>query len=158
MGDANVGAAWPAPPRYYKEPLRAPPEPPPDGESFQMFGVMRPALGALPELPVLEEQLFSLSVEADAVPELRRLNRELLRRFLALLRTAQEKPSQCAAQVSQIRALMYNMIHLLNTLRAYQAREELIEVVQAQVDTKKRLVQKLKDATAAAVACTMTRT
>ena len=46
--------------------------------------------------------------------------------------------------VEQIRTLLINMQHLINTFRAYQAREDLISIMQAQVDAKRKLVDQLQ--------------
>jgi hypothetical protein len=118
-----------------------------------MYGVVRPGLGSLPQLPALEEQLYSATTEAERVPELRRLNNELLDAFLALLRKMQEAPTQCNAQVTKIRSLLLNMQHLLSSFRPYQAREELIAAVQAQVAAKQQLVDECREHVARAEAC-----
>ena len=48
--------------------------------------------------------------------------------------------------VADIRTLLLNMQHLINAFRPFQAREELIAAVQAQVDSKQRLLDGLRDA------------
>ena len=144
----TAGAVWPDPPKYWKDPLRAPPKPP-DGP-FQMFGVQRPAIGSVPPLPPLEEQLYSAANEREALVELRRLNKLLLTSFLDLLRAMQETPTQCSAKVAQIRTLLLNIQHLLNSLRPFQAREELISTLQAQLDAKQELVDELRSGIEAA--------
>ena len=48
--------------------------------------------------------------------------------------------------VADIRTLLLNMQHLINSFRPYQARAELIAAVQAQVDAKQRLLDGLRDA------------
>lgn len=151
--DSNneAASAWPAPPRFYLEPRRAPPAPP-AGE-FQMYGVVRPAVGTLPPVPALEEQLYQAETEAEAITELRRLNRTLLSTFLELLRSMQETPTKCGTKVGEIRALLLNVQHLLNSLRPFQAREELIAAVQAQVDGKRRLIEELRGACEEAAQC-----
>jgi len=137
-------SAWPAPPRYYLEPRREPPPPPPANElPLMMYGVPQQAFGTLPDQPDLPEQLYRTESD-DKCGELRRLNRQLLGRFLELLRVAQEAPGQCSAKVEQIRILLINMQHLINTFRAYQAREDLISIMQAQVDAKQKLVDQLQ--------------
>ena len=144
MADAAAAAAWPKPPRYYLEPRREPPAPPPAGAGFRMFGVQRPPLGALPPLPPLEDQVHTASNDEEAIAELRRLNKVLLARFVDLLRTMQAAPTQTIAKVGEIRNLMLNLQHLLNSLRGFEAREELISIVQAQVDAKRELVDALR--------------
>ena len=96
-------SAWPAPPRYYLEPRREPPPPPPaDEESpLMMYGVPQQAFGTLPDQPDLPEQLYRAESD-DKCGELRRLNRQLLGRFLELLSVAQEAPDQCLAKGAQL--------------------------------------------------------
>ena len=139
----EAGSAWPKPPRYYLEPRRAPPAPPTD--AFNMFGVTRPPLGGLPPLPPLENQVHTATNDAQAISEVRRLNKVLLASFVELLAIMQSAPTQCVAKVGEIRNLMLNMQHLLNSLRAFQAREELIALVQAQVDAKQRLIDEIRE-------------
>lgn len=45
------------------------------------------------------------------------------------------------------------MQHLINSLRPYRAREDLIDIAQAQIDSKKKLVQELREACSGCVAC-----
>ena len=51
--------------------------------------------------------------------------------------------------MAKVRTLLLNMQHLLNSLRPYQAREELIASVQVQVDAKEELIDSLKRRVAA---------
>ena len=51
--------------------------------------------------------------------------------------------------VAKIRTLLLNVQHLLNSFRMYQAREDLIASVQAQVDAKQRLIDGLRSGVAA---------
>jgi hypothetical protein len=101
-----------------------------------MYGIARAPLGETPTAAPLEKQLYELGSD-DPCGELRKLNHTLLSTFLALLQTAQDTPSQCHVRVDEMRHLMLNMQHLINTFRPYQAREELISVAQAQVDAKR---------------------
>lgn len=153
MSEGGIGAIWPAPPAYYREPLRAPPAPP-SGE-YRMYGITRPALGSLPPQPPLDEQLYSASTELEAISELRRLNRTLLSKFVTMLRTMQDAPTQSSTHVAEIRALIFNIQHLLNSLRPYQAREELIFELQAQVKAKQKLVNTLQEGVEAAAAAAL---
>jgi hypothetical protein len=142
MEQPDVATAWPAPPKYYLEARRRPPPPPPDGP-ISMYGIARAPLGETPPAAPLEKQLYELGSD-DPCGELRKLNHTLLSTFLALLQTAQDTPSQCHVRVDEMRHLMLNMQHLINTFRPYQAREELISVAQAQVDAKRALLEPAK--------------
>ena len=46
--------------------------------------------------------------------------------------------------VERIRSIFFNLQHLINTFRPYQAREDLIEILQSQIDKKRALVERLK--------------
>ena len=151
MEQPDVATAWPAPPKYYLEARRRPPPPPPDGP-ISMYGIARAPLGETPPAAPLEKQLYELG-SVDPCGELRKLNHTLLSTFLALLQTAQDTPSQCHVRVDEMRHLMLNMQHLLNTFRPYQAREELISIAQAQVDAKRALLEQCRRAISACAVC-----
>ena len=151
MEQPDVATAWPAPPKYYLEARRRPPPPPPDGP-ISMYGIARAPLGETPPAAPLEKQLYELG-SVDPCGELRKLNHTLLSTFLALLQTAQDTPSQCHVRVDDMRHLMLNMQHLLNTFRPYQAREELISIAQAQVDAKRALLEQCRRAISACAVC-----
>ena len=147
----EVAAAWPAPPRYYLEPLRRPPPPPPNG-SYGMYGLTRPDLGETPPAAPLEQQLYEDG--KDPCGELHKLNHKLLHAFLALLQTVQEAPTRCNERVDEMRHLLLNMQHLINTFRPFQAREELIAIMQSQVDAKRALLDECRGAAATCAALT----
>ena len=116
-----------------------------------MYGRKMPAIGKLPPTEPLEGQLYSASPDDVAViSELRRLNRDTLSAYLALLHKMQEAPTAAGAEFAQVRTLLLNVQHLLNSLRPFEAREELIAAVQAQVDGKRRLIEELRSACEAA--------
>ena len=143
MGD-DTASAWPAPPRYYLEPRRAPPPPPRDGHV--MYGVMRPPLGAEVPAASLEEQLYDES-STDLCRELRELNQRLRLEFLELLESMRCN-TPMDEHTRKMRMLLLNMQHLINKFRPYQAREELIAIAQAQVDAKRMLLEECRDAAA----------
>ena len=103
--EPQAGATWPEPPAYYRDPRkRKRPPPPPDGTEVQMYGLKRPALGAKPPPAALEEQVYSASTDAEALVELRRLNRSSLAAFLELLQSMQAEPTQCSTSGARTRA------------------------------------------------------
>ena len=110
-------AAWPAPPPYYLEALREPPAPI-EGE-FTMFGAMR-TTGPPPAAP-LERMLYNVDAP-NPVAELRRLNMALLGAFIGLCDVMGSDSSACGARVDDVRHLLLNVQHLLNSLRPTQAR------------------------------------
>ena len=59
----------------------------------------------------------------------------------------------CAFAVAKLRTVLLNMQHLLNSLRPYQAREELIAILRSQLDAKRQLIEELRSASAECEAC-----
>ena len=55
-------------------------------------------------------------------------------------------PLRCVTAVAEIRTLFLNLQYLLNMLRPYQAREELIGLVEGQIEEKRRLIKELEGA------------
>lgn len=131
-------AAWPAPPPFYREAPREPPAPV-QGD-FMMFGVQRST--EPPEPATLERQLYPLDCAAPA-EELRRLNRSLLRAFVQLLDTMLAKPAEAQLRVEDVQHLFLNFLHLLNSLRPQQAKVDLGQLLQQQIEAKRRLISKL---------------
>ncbi len=60
----------------------------------------------------------------------------------ALLLSLSPTPLRVTA-VAEIRTLFLNLQYLLNMLRPYQAREELIGLVEGQIEEKRRLIKEL---------------
>lgn len=144
MADVSAAEAWPAPPAFYCDDPREPPAPV-LGE-FSMYGVTRTT--EPPEAPALEEQIYQES--ASPCAELRRLHQMLLGQFVELLKIAEDNPSSYMSKVAEVRTLLLNLHHLLNALRPYEAREQLIAALEAQVEKKRRAVEELREADAAA--------
>ena len=61
----------------------------------------------------------------------------------ALLLSLSPPPLRCVTAVAEIRTLFLNLQYLLNMLRPYQAREELIGLVEGQIEEKRRLIKEL---------------
>ena len=141
--EPEVGASWPAPPRYYREPLRPPP-PPIEGET-RVYGVTQPPLGSPAPQSSLEDQVYPADT-TQPIAELRKLNRSLLNSFLELLQVMQTGPKEYDAKIADIRTLLLNLQHLANSFRPHQAREDLIAEMEAQLHAKRELVDELRDA------------
>jgi hypothetical protein len=62
------------------------------------------------------------------------------------MRTVTDACAYVHTAVDTIRTLLLNMQHILNSLRPFEAREELIAEAQAQVDAKRCLVAELRSA------------
>ena len=111
----TVTAAWPAPPAYYRGGPREAPAPV-KGE-FSMFGVTRNSEPQPPPAP--EHQMYDTN--CNPYSELRRLNNLLLSTFVSLVDVMAENPSHADVKVGELRQLLLNFQHLLNSLRPAQA-------------------------------------
>ena len=60
-------------------------------------------------------------------------------------------PRVCA--VAKIRTLLLNLQHLLNSLKPYAAREEIIAAVSAQLQSKQALIDELRSGAAESAGC-----
>jgi mediator of RNA polymerase II transcription subunit 7 len=132
-------ASWPAPPR------------PITSGTYSCFGDTYSTSYAL---PTLEEQgkaqLYPSA--GDPVAELRRLVRSLAFNYVQLLDVLCNSGDTAAAQIkiADIELLFVNAHHLVNAHRPAQAREELVRLLEAQNDRKRRLLAALHAAVAEA--------
>ena len=149
MSPDAAAASWPAPPIYYRQPRRPPPPPPTAAQQITLYGVAQPALGTPPPPPELEQQVYPAGT-ADVCGELRKLNRSLLNSFVELLQVAQDAPTQSDQKLGDIRALLLNLMHLANSLRPYQAREDLIGEMERRLAERAALIREMGEARAAA--------
>ena len=101
----------------------------------------------MPEAGILEQQLYDPQSD-NPCGELRKLNRALLAAYTDLLQVCQDSPTECNSKVDEIRVLLLNLQHLINTFRPYQAREDIISALQEQIDSKRQLIADMRDACA----------
>ena len=73
----------------------------------------------------------------DIREELKRLNKELLTRFTALVANMVQAPSQYERRVEEISLLVNNIHHLLNAVRPSQARSTLEHALTEQAKQKR---------------------
>jgi hypothetical protein len=103
----------------------------------------------------LEHQQYSEDV--PPCTELRRLNALLLSTFGRLVPALADAQPVADGGAAEIRELFLNLEHLLNSLRAQQAREELIGLFEAQSALKKQLLEDLQRAGARALSAAVPR-
>jgi len=75
---------------------------------------------------------------------LRKLNRLLAERYVALLDALLSQPDKVEELVTTLAHLFFNITHLLKLMRAHQARQGIIAVMEKQIINKKTKTQELK--------------
>ena len=81
----------------------------------------------------------------DIREELKRLNKELLTRFTALVANMVQAPSQYERRVEEISLLVNNIHHLLNAVRPSQARSTLEHALTEQAKQKRERLDDLRE-------------
>ena len=81
----------------------------------------------------------------DIREELKRLNKELLIRFTALVANMVQAPSQYERRVEEISLLVNNIHHLLNAVRPSQARSTLEHALTEQAKQKRERLDDLRE-------------
>ncbi|KAK1759888.1 MED7 protein-domain-containing protein [Echria macrotheca] len=130
-----------------------PPAEPADGK-WRLFGQQ---LSLEDELQSLEaagiERLGTAGDGADAdgrhvdrALELKRLAKSLLLNYLELTRVMGNNPSQGEAKVLDIKTILLNMHHRINEYRPHQAREQLIQLMQESLDSKRAETATIRNA------------
>ncbi|KAL3896651.1 MAG: hypothetical protein SGCHY_003937, partial [Lobulomycetales sp.] len=155
MSDA-FATAYPLPPRYYKQLLLdphtqpTPPLPPAAGEKYEMFGNVYAETDSIPRLAadLGQTQLYNDSVlqfnSHNVRLELKKLNHSLLVAFARLVLDLTIDPvARHEARIEQIRFVLVNVHHLLNSLRPVQARQTLELLMKMQVERKLDMAREL---------------
>uniref|UniRef100_A0A061RJN6 Mediator of RNA polymerase II transcription subunit 7 n=1 Tax=Tetraselmis sp. GSL018 TaxID=582737 RepID=A0A061RJN6_9CHLO len=158
---------FPPPPSFYKlygpdsvamEPL---PPPPLEGEYDQYGELHTTEDGVAPLPPHIPKVYCGDPPNIDFKGELLQMNKEVLFTFLELLRTVVEAPGLSAAsrtqydtQMLNLALLLWNMHHLLNLMRPYQARATLEYILREQISERRAAVRELRQKSEAAKAMT----
>ena len=155
---ADAADVFPPPPSWFRavQVHATPLHPPvPVDSELSIYGVAR-TVSDTEVMPLpLEHQQYSEDV--PPCTELRRLNALLLSTFGRLVPALADAQPVADGGAAEIRELFLNLEHLLNSLRAQQAREELIGLFEAQSALKKQLLEDLQRAGARALSAAVPR-
>lgn len=167
MADDLISSLYPPPPPYYKffseenilrfeewkennEELALPPGelrlqvPPevPRANQYRGYGSLWALENSIPSLKDLGwKQLYSdedeLITSQAKIDELHKLLDSLLLNFLELVGGVSVEPSKFYLKIEDLKLILINMNHLLNTYRPHQTRESLIMLLKKQIESKR---------------------
>lgn len=174
MSEELISSLYPPPPPYYKYfteenvvkfnecklkneeitgelKLQEPPVVP-TGNQYRGYGSVWALTNTLPSLEELGwRQLYSDEDETitskDRIDELHKLLDSLLLNFLELIGLVAVQPGRFQAKVDDLKLILINMNHLLNTYRPHQTRESLIMLLKQQIDEKRGEIEEIEKVT-----------
>lgn len=177
MSDELISSLYPPPPPYYKyftddnvakfeewkktEPpdspsgelrLQVPPEVP-LGDQYRGYGSIWALENKLPSLKDLGwRQLYNDHDETitskQKIDELHKLLDSLLLNFLELVGLMSVEPAKFYVKIEDLKLILININHLLNTYRPHQTRESLIMLLKKQIESKKAEILEIDKVTA----------
>lgn len=114
----------------------------PDGNHYRCYGNIWSFEDKLPSLKdsgwkQLYEEEDELITSKTKIKELHNLMDSLLLNFLELIGTMSIEPSKFHFKIEDLKIILININHLLNTYRPHQTRESLIMLLRKQIDKKK---------------------
>ncbi|SGZ58324.1 CIC11C00000000078 [Sungouiella intermedia] len=177
MADDLISSLYPPPPPYYKYftddnvtkfeewkkteseglpkgelSLQVPPEVP-LGDQYRGYGSIWALENKLPSLKELGwRQLYNDHDETitskQKIDELHKLLDSLLLNFLELVGLMSVEPAKFYVKVEDLKLILININHLLNTYRPHQTRESLIMLLKKQIESKKAEILEIDKVTA----------
>lgn len=132
--------------------LQVPPEIP-LGDQYRGYGSIWALENKLPSLKDLGwRQLYNDHDETitskQKIDELHKLLDSLLLNFLELVGLMSVEPSKFYVKVEDLKLILININHLLNTYRPHQTRESLIMLLKKQIESKKVEILEIDKVTA----------
>lgn len=177
MADELISSLYPPPPPYYKYftddnvakfeewkesksldlpsgelRLQVPPEVP-LGNQYRGYGSIWALENKLPSLKDLGwKQLYNDHDETitskQKIDELHKLLDSLLLNFLELVGLMSVEPAKFYVKIEDLKLILININHLLNTYRPHQTRESLIMLLKKQIESKKAEILEINKVTA----------
>lgn len=123
----------------------------PTGEQYRGYGSVWALVNKLPSLKELGwKQLYSDEDEKitsqTKIDELHKLLDSLLLNFLELLGSVSKEPAKFYVKIEDLKLLLINMNHLLNTYRPHQTRESLIVLLKKQIEKNLKDMNEIDEA------------
>lgn len=125
----------------------------PLGEQYRGYGSLWALENKLPSLKTLGwRQLYSDDDEtitsSQKIEELHKLLDSLLLNFLELVGSVSVEPAKFYVKIEDLKLILINMNHLLNTYRPHQTRESLIMLLKKQIEAKRADIDAIDKTTA----------
>lgn len=120
----------------------------PSGEHYRGFGSLWSFEDKLPGLKELGwTQLYKdddeLITSNTKIEELHKLMDSLLLNFLELIGVVSIDPQQFHYKIEDLKLILINISHILNTYRPHQSRESLIMLLRKQIDMKRNEINEI---------------
>lgn len=120
----------------------------PDGDHYRGFGNLWSFEDKLPGLKELGwTQLYKdddeLITSNTKIAELHKLMDSLLLNFLELIGVVSIDPQQFHYKIEDLKLILININHILNTYRPHQSRESLIMLLRKQIDMKRNEISEI---------------
>lgn len=125
----------------------------PLGEQYRGYGSLWALENKLPSLKTLGwRQLYSDDDEtitsSQKIEELHKLLDSLLLNFLELVGSVSVEPAKFYVKIEDLKLILINMNHLLNTYRPHQTRESMIMLLKKQIEAKRADIESINSTTA----------
>lgn len=122
-----------------------PPKPLTSG-TFVVFGMEKSVTEEIQPLKNYQiPQLYPDEVEGteEYIKVLKKLNHSLLFNYVELLKTLSHAPEDFAKNVDNIRLILINMHHILNTCRTHQARDTIKLMLEQQINRRMKSITEI---------------
>lgn len=125
------------------------PPTPPSGEHYKGYGNLWSFEDKLPKLSDIGwEQLYKedddeLDSSKKKIQELHKLMKSLLLNFVELIGIMSINPSEFNQKVEDLKLILININHILNSYRPHQSRESLIMLIKGRIDSKRRDIENI---------------